>query len=129
MTASTASLGAEFAEAFAAKDSDRVSAILHPEVDFRALTPNRSWEASNPEQVVSNILREWFQDLDEVERLEEMQTETVANCQRVGYRIRGRDPNGPYVVEQQAYLEERDGLISWMRVLCSGQRAPQDADQ
>jgi len=28
------------------------------------------------------------------------------------------------IVEQQAYLTERNGLIDWMRIVCSGQRAP-----
>ena len=31
-------------------------------------------------------------------------------------------PDGRFVVEQQAYLEERDGRIGWMRVMCSGFR-------
>jgi hypothetical protein len=26
------------------------------------------------------------------------------------------------IVEQQVYPTERDGLIGWMRVVCSGQR-------
>jgi hypothetical protein len=28
------------------------------------------------------------------------------------------------IVEQQAYLAERDNLIGWMRIVCSGQRSP-----
>jgi len=35
-------LGAAFAEALTAKDFERVAALLHPAVDFRALTPNRT---------------------------------------------------------------------------------------
>ncbi|MFL5866671.1 MAG: hypothetical protein ACJ766_06170 [Thermoleophilaceae bacterium] len=124
MSTSTTSLGAEFAEAFAAKDLDRLGSMLDPEIDFRALTPNRTWEGSSPTQVVADVLKEWCDDLDQVERLEDVETGTVANCERVGYRIRGRDGEGPYVVEQQAYFEERDGRISWMRVVCSGQRSP-----
>jgi hypothetical protein len=30
--------------------------------------------------------------------------------------------SGSFVVEQQAYYTERDGQITWMRVLCSGFR-------
>jgi hypothetical protein len=77
-TTATSTLGIAFAEAFAAKDYDRVRALAHPEVDFRGLTPNRFWEA--------------------------------------------HDPDGRFVVEQQAYLAERDGRIGWMRVVCSGFR-------
>jgi hypothetical protein len=32
------------------------------------------------------------------------------------------NPEGQFLVEQQAYISERDGQIAWMRVLCSGFR-------
>ena len=51
-----------------------------------------------------------------------MRVAECADCQRVAYRLHGHDSQGGFLVEQQAYLEERDGLISWMRVLCSGFR-------
>jgi hypothetical protein len=41
-----ATLGEQFAEALAAKDFERAGDLLDPEVDFRALTPSRAWEAS-----------------------------------------------------------------------------------
>jgi hypothetical protein len=123
MSVSTPSLGAAFAEALAAKDFARVAALLHPQVDFGGLTPSRTWKATGPEQVASDVLRKWLEDSDEIELLD-VQTDTFANCERVGYRFRGRDPEGPFVVEQQAYLEERDGLVGWMRVVCSGFRSP-----
>ena len=84
-------LGARFVEAVAAKDPERLRAVLHPQVDFRALTPNRFW---------------------------------VADRQQLRYRFRGRNADGPMVVEQQAYFAERDGGIGWMRVVCSGCRPP-----
>jgi hypothetical protein len=34
------SLGAEFARALAAKDFSRILDLLHPEIDFRGLTPH-----------------------------------------------------------------------------------------
>ena len=46
----------------------------------------------------------------------------VGDRDRVGYRFRVQRPDGSYVVEQQAYLSEREGRIGWMRVLCSGFR-------
>ncbi|HEY8865936.1 MAG TPA: hypothetical protein VIM22_03320 [Solirubrobacteraceae bacterium] len=42
MAISMSTLGAAFAEALTAKDFERVAALLHPAVDFRALTPNRT---------------------------------------------------------------------------------------
>jgi hypothetical protein len=117
-----ATLGVDFARALAEKDFDRILDLLHPEIDFRGMTPRRLWEASDPETVVSQILRMWFEDSDEIESLDKVETEPVADCERVGYRFSVRNPDGRFVVEQQAYLTGRDGRIGWMRVLCSGYR-------
>jgi hypothetical protein len=118
----TATLGAEFAQALAAKDFDRIAALLAPEVDFRALTPRRFWEAGSPEQIVSGVLREWFEESDEIEALEKLETDGFADRERVAYRFRVRNPEGVFLVEQQVYLSGGERGIEWMRVLCSGFR-------
>jgi hypothetical protein len=120
VTATT--LGTGFARAFAAKDFEQVSALLHPEVEFRALTPRRNWEADDADNVISNVLRVWLEDSDEVEGLEHLETDAFADRERVGYRIAVTNPEGRFLFEQQAYLSERDGRIGWMRVVCSGFR-------
>jgi hypothetical protein len=115
-------LGSGFAEALARKDFDAVASLLHPEVDFRGLTPKRNWEASNPGDVIQGILRQWFEDSDNIDELLDVQTDSFSDRERVGYRFRGHNPDGDFVVEQQAYIGERDGQIGWMRVVCSGFR-------
>ncbi|MEA2478483.1 MAG: hypothetical protein QOJ07_405 [Thermoleophilaceae bacterium] len=117
-----ATLGADFARALAGKDFDRVADLLHPEIDFRALTPRRNWEAGAGDAVIDGVLREWFDDSDDIEALEQLESDSFADRERVGYRFRVRCPDGLYRVEQQAYLSERDGRIGWMRVVCSGYR-------
>jgi len=117
-----ASLGEQFARALARKDFDRAKALMHPEIDFRGLTPSRVWEASDPGSVISGVLREWFEDSDEIEALEALESDAFADCERVGYRFSVRNPDGRFLVEQQAYLSVRDGRIGWMRVVCSGFR-------
>lgn len=116
------SLGAEFARALAAKEFDRIGELLHPKVDFRGLTPNRNWEATDADSVVNAILPQWFEDSDEIVSLERLDDDAFADCGRVGYRFRVRNPDGHFLVEQQAYMHERDGRIGWMRVVCSGFR-------
>jgi hypothetical protein len=115
-------LGARFARALSIKDHDAIRDILHPEVDFRGLTPSRQWEASDAESVVTGVLQQWFEDSDQIEELEHLELDRVVDRERVGYRFRVRDPEGVYLVEQQAYVGERDGRIGWMRVVCSGFR-------
>ena len=120
-------IGAEFAHALAAKDTRRLLDLMHPQIDFRGLTPSRSWEASGPDAVVSVLLGHWFDDSDVIEALEGLETNAFADRDRVGYRFSVTNPDGRFLVEQQAYLSARDGQIEWMRVLCSGfrERDPQ----
>lgn len=118
----TASLGAAFATALAAKDFDRIRGLLHPDLDFRGLTPNRSWEAADPEALIGSVLRQWFEDSDEIEELLNLESDAFADRERVGYRFRVRNPEGLFEVDQQVYIGERDGRIGWMRSVCSGFR-------
>jgi hypothetical protein len=115
-------LGADFAASLAAKDAGRLRELMHPEIDFRGLTPSRFWEAGDPEAVLSVLFRNWFDDSDEIEGLDRLEHDAFADRERVGYRFSVRNPDGRFLVEQQAYLSERDGRIGWMRVLCSGFR-------
>ena len=121
MSSMTTNLGEDFARAVAAKDHDRVRQLLHPELDFRAMTPQRIWEAATPEDVVS-ALCVWFDEGDHIEDLESVETDAFADRERVGYRLRVRNADGQHLVEQQAYLSERDGQIGWLRIMCAGYR-------
>jgi hypothetical protein len=115
-------LGEDFARALAAKDFDNVRRLLNPDVDFRGMTPNRVWEASHPDALIDDVLRVWFEDSDQIDAIDQIETDSFADRERVGYRFTVTNPDGRFVVEQQAYLEERDGRIGWMRVMCSGFR-------
>ncbi len=77
------------------------------EIDFRGLTPRRDWEASDPDAVIGSVLRQWFEDADEIEELVKVETDSFADRERVGYRFRVRNPEGLFEVEQQVYIGER----------------------
>ena len=72
--------------------------------------------------MITEILQLWLEPSDEVQTLEHVETDTLVDRERVGYRLSVTNPDGRFVVEQQAYLAERDGRIGWMRVVCSGFR-------
>lgn len=120
-------LGEEFAKALAAKDFDRIATLLHPQVDFRGMTPGRSWEASSPQQVVDGVLRFWFEEHDRIDELLSIETGRLSDRDRVGYRFAVSNKDGKFITEQQAYYDVKDGAITWMRVLCSGWR-PRETD-
>jgi hypothetical protein len=107
-------------DAIVAQDFGRAVALLHPGIDFRAMTPNRVWEARD-RAGVEEIFRQWFQDPDEdMERAEVTEPVSIEGTVRAGWLVHISDADGPHVFEQQAYLRERDGEIVWMRVICSG---------
>jgi hypothetical protein len=117
-----ADVGARFARAVAAKDAATLLDVLSPDVDFRAMTPGRFWEASTSRTVVDDIvLGAWFEPTDHIDVLEWVEPgESVGPRHRVGYRVRATNPGGTFVVEQQAYFELDNERISWLRVMCAG---------
>jgi hypothetical protein len=117
-------LGTRFVEALAARDAAALADLLHPEIDFRGLTPSRAWEAQDRDAVMEILLDQWIEASDRIEGLS-VQDDTFMDRQRLRYCMQGTNEDGPFAVEQQAYLTERDGQIGWMRVLCSGFR-PRD---
>jgi hypothetical protein len=112
--------GTAFAEAFAAKDVEALRGLLAAELDFRAMTPGRFWEATTVDEVVSVLLDNWVEPSDEVLALEDVTTGTVSTLPHVTYRMRLRNPDGEFLMEQRAYYEAEADRIRWMRVMCSG---------
>jgi hypothetical protein len=122
MTVAPASATAGFVEAILARDFARARGLLDPAVDFRAMTPSRFWEADDP-RGVEEVLRAWFEHPDrEVERVDPIEPDSVADTMRVGWRVHGTGADGPFLYEQQAYTRERDGQVVWLRIMCSGPR-------
>jgi hypothetical protein len=114
-------LAHRFAAALAARDAAGLRSLFGSEVDFRALTPGRVWEAETPEAVINDvILGSWFEPSDVIQRIESVQHGLVGTRNRIGYRLRVQNPAGMFIVEQQAFCDQTDGLITWLRVLCSG---------
>ena len=119
-------IGERFAQAVADKDARALEALLTPDLDFRAMTPRRFWEATSAAAVVHDIIfGKWFTVTDHIEASEVVGTSTIADCHRVGYRFRLTRSTGSFVVEQQAYFSVTDDRIAWLRIMCSGFRKTQ----
>jgi hypothetical protein len=115
-------IGRAFAHAIARHDFGELGDLLHPNIDFRALTPRRSWEPADHDAAVE-VLRTWWGDC-QIDAVERVDATAVGDRQHVAYRFAGRGPDGPFAVEQQAYFTDRDGQIDWIRILCSGFTTP-----
>jgi hypothetical protein len=117
-------IGERFAQALAKKDMAGLLDVLDSEVDFRGLTPGRFWEASSAKALVDDVLLgAWFEADDHIESLEDVQLGSVADRDRVSYLLRISNPDGLFLVEQQAYFGVENDRINWLRILCSGYRA------
>lgn len=114
--------GRTFAEALGTSDRRAMLAVLHPDIDFCGLTPRATWPASGAHAVLDDVLARWFEPSDEIDEILAIETDAICDRHRVAYRFRVHNPDGQFVVEQQAYYTARDGQIDWMRVLCSGFR-------
>lgn len=115
------SLGQRFVDGLSRKDSSELLSILSPEVDFRGMTPGRFWEAQDSTAVVNDILLgEWFEPTDSVSEVLAVETAEVGHRNRVGYRLIVENPDGRFLVEQQAYYEQQGNQIGWLRVMCCG---------
>lgn len=113
--------GEEFVRALVAKDAGTLKRLLRPGIDFKALTPGRFWESDSVDQVVDEmILGAWFEQSDETEAAVSVETSKLGERHRVAYRLRVRNPDGHFLVEQQAYYDIEVGRISWLRILCAG---------
>ncbi len=72
--------------------------------------------------MIDEILERWIEPDEQVEELISVETGTIGDRERVGYRYRLTNAKGTFLVEQQAFLSERDGQIGWLRLVCSGSR-------
>lgn len=111
-----------FVDAIVARDEDTLRGSLAPDVDFKALTPGRFWEADSPEGVLEIVLGHWFEEHDRVSAVRDVTEGEVADTARIGYRLDLECPDGPHVAEQQAYYRTGPDGISYLRILCSGFR-------
>ncbi len=117
-------VGLRYVEALAAKDTDALTALFAPEVDFRGMTPGRFWEASSPDEVVHDVLYQWFEPSDVIEGVEHVEAGIMVDRERVDYRFRVRNPDGVFAAEQRAYFDvDEGGRVSRMHVMCGGFRS------
>ena len=73
------------AQAVAEKDARALEALLRPDIDFRAMTLRRFWEATSAAVVVHNIIfGKGFRVTDHIEASEVVGTSTIADCHRWG---------------------------------------------
>lgn len=111
------------AHAIAAKGHVRaLLALFSTPVTFRAVTPRWFWDAEAPVDVADILLGTWFGPDNVIKDVTSIETDTVADVEKVSYRVVVDLESGPSVIEQVAYYGEQDGQITDLRLVCSGFR-------
>jgi hypothetical protein len=117
----TEHIGERFARALADRDAAALKALLRTDVDFKAMTPGKFWEAHDVDVIVDEtMLGTWFEPERRITETLAVDTDTLGPMDRVGYRFRVRRPDGEFTIEQQAYYVTDGDQISWLRIMCSG---------
>ncbi len=117
----TEHIGERFARALANKDAAALKALLRTDVDFKAMTPGKFWEAHDADMIVDGtILGTWFQPERRITETLAVDTDTLGSMDRVGYRFQVRHPDGEFTIEQQAYYVTDGDKMSWLRIMCTG---------
>lgn len=115
-------IGQRFIDAIVAHDWAAIAECFEPEGRLRAVVPNRDpfRDRIGGEEAAAQ-LRRWFGDADATELLSST-VEPMADRFHVAYRIHEHEPDGWYLVEQQAYITMGTHAIAYMNLVCSGFR-------
>jgi hypothetical protein len=115
-------VGDRFLEALAGRDYDALAACFAAGGTLRAIVPPGLREADGPEAIVERF-RIWTEDLEEYE-VAEREVGPFVDLLRLRWVVQSVDPDdGPDAYEQTAYAEVENGLITSMRIACSGPRS------
>ena len=115
-------IGIAFAAVVVTRDWPGLSRLLHPEVDYRGLSPARAWLAVGPEQVCG-VLRAWSAEEGHPTALDHLTVEEVSSRHRLTYRLAfdaaGR--GAEQVCEHTLYFDLDDARrITFARMMSSG---------
>jgi hypothetical protein len=122
-SATEQALGIQLAQAIADQDTAALRALFATPVAFSAVTPKRFWDAETAVQAVDDILLgAWFGSGTVVTGMTVLDSGMVGDVEKITYQLTLVRDGVPSVVEQSAYLNLDDGLISQLRLACSGIR-------
>jgi hypothetical protein len=112
-------IGENVVAALAAKDFDRLRAVLADDVRFRLLVPKGPQRQLGPEETVARFVR-WYGEADEL-WLESSSISTVVDRLVLVFRIRLHDADGWQVIEQHLVADANpDGRLRAIDLLCTG---------
>ena len=116
------SLGHRFLRAITLRDWQGLERCFAPDATFRAVIPGKTpFREHQGGAAAAGQVSAWFKDGD-VHEVLESDVGAIADRVRVRYRVRNHEPEGWFLVEQQAYLTLGPQGIEACNLICSGFR-------
>jgi hypothetical protein len=112
-------VGDRFVAALRAADFAELGNCLSPSVQFRALLPSGTTDASGRDAAVA-LLSDWL-GADPGYTVVHASADAVGPCLHLSYRVRLGARDRPRVMEHQAYCDVGADGISSVALLCSGE--------
>jgi len=114
-------VASRFLEAFSRRDFAGIAATFSEDGRLRGLVPPGLREADGREAIAERF-RIWNDDVEDWELLE-AEAEDFADVVKLRWSVASTDPEiGRTIYEQTAYAEIGEGGITWMNLVCSGDR-------
>jgi TusA-related sulfurtransferase/ketosteroid isomerase-like protein len=107
-------------DAIETPDRPALGSVFAEDVRFRASLPRRDIERTGRAEAAAAMLG-WFADATDIARVH-FAIDVVGDVWHASYRFTLREAGADLVVEQHAYCTITDGLITSIRVMCSGFR-------
>jgi TusA-related sulfurtransferase len=112
-------------DALESVDSEALQSVLADDVRFRASVPRRDVERTGRAEAAA-VMVGWFAGATDIARVHRA-IGIVGDVWHAEYRFTVRDRDAHLVVEQHAYCTISDGLITSIRIMCSGFRPADSA--
>jgi len=115
-------IGTRFLDALGRRDYEDLAACFSGDATLRAIVPPGAREADGPEAITERF-RIWTEDTGDYELLE-AEASPFADLLRLRWAVRGTEAGADEATmfEQTAYAEVSGGLITALRLACSGDR-------
>ena len=119
-------LGRRLIDGIVAHDWAAIADCFEPDARLRAVVPQENpFRDRVGAQEAADQIRRWFGDAD-VTELVSSSVEPMGDRVHVAYRIHEHEPDGWYLVEQQAFITPGEGGIAFLNLVCSGFRPVPD---
>jgi hypothetical protein len=115
-------LGRRLIDGIVAHDWAEIESCFEPDARLRAVVPKENaFRDRVGGQEAADQIRRWFGEAD-VTELVSSSVEPMGDRVHISYRIHEHEPDGWYLVEQQAYITLGDQGIAYLNLVCSGFR-------